>query len=444
MQSTALPEDDEILREFEMYTEEDLKMSEEERIEKLRLEIELLGGTIKDQERKTKIVTQQAAGEVNIKRLALGPPQVPGLETTSSNKSFPSTSFQEQETKKSSQSHFSAKKKTTKPSFDDDTILTRDQLTILVDELKEQILVLEDEGYYVEAEMIHFKIQELYFTEASKIEQAFNKACESLRLELLSVFALDMEAFDKTWSDKTSRYDRQAKDLVRSTLERQSVEYEKAYQILRSQLHLNKPKFSKAVLDQRSKILTLLKTKDYKLAEKARKELGPMELKEIDKFEKHQEEKLKKKMITVETKHKQEMEALHQRINSSKAQLERDRKLEHKKITQTQNNIFQEFENKMKRIQSLTRQFVTKLEGLITNNKKSVSSFFETLPKDLDTFHTTYTELIESLKREHERNYSHLYINQKNSSVNKSEMKTEESLLQVVHNNDNVIEIVSL
>ena len=414
-------------------TEEELDMSDEDKIEKLKKEIALLNGTIKEQEKKAKVVAQQLSGEP-VKKVSSSVPTKPTSElpssSTNTNASIvtpsktsaapvdlspSSVSSYRDETPSTITSPKSERKPLVNPirhsivQDPNDILFTQDQLSLLIEELEEQRLVLEEEGYFVQAEQVHQKIVDVYRKEAGKIELSFVKLGELLRIEIMSVLAMDMDAFDITWDQKQKLFENQSKELLKNTIERQKSELAQTERVLRSQLHVHKPKFSKNVLDQRAKIVTLVKSKEYRQAEAARKQLLPLEIKEIEQFEKNQEEKLKKKLVFVESRHRQEIEVLSQRILSGKRELEKMRKTHLISLTQQQNNVIQDFDNKYKKSLSQVKQFISKLDNIMTTKKKSISNFFNTLPRDVEGFKENFTSLLESLQKDHKKNYAHLY-----------------------------------
>ncbi|KAG2377973.1 hypothetical protein C9374_008595 [Naegleria lovaniensis] len=402
----------------------DLEMSEEERIEKLKKEIALLSGSIRDQELKAKAISQ-SPGSVpygNNKAFNTSDGLIIASLTTSGSVSSPRLFKNSLDTSSSTltvddladspfvkDSSLSPQKKGSQSSEVDKSyqyyLFTKNQLSLAVEELEEQRLVLEEEGYFTQAEQVHEKIKEIYKKEASKIEMSFVNVVNALKLELVSIMSKEMDAFEQVWKQKTSQFEAQAKDLLGNTAQRQNAELKQTEQVMRQQMHIHKPKFSKTVLEQRARVLTLVRTKNYKQAETLKNQLIPLELKEIEKFERHQEEKLKKKLSYVESRHKMEMDVLHQRIMSGRRELENIKRKELTAVTQQQTVIIQEFENKHRKALSQIKQFISKLEGIVSTKRRTVCNFFDTLPREIETFKTTYSNLLEQLKEDFKRNY---------------------------------------
>ncbi|KAF0976659.1 hypothetical protein FDP41_004558 [Naegleria fowleri] len=395
---------------------DDIEMSEEERIEKLKKEIALLSGSIKEQELKTKTVSQTFGPVQGNNKFTSpstngsfsSPPQAKANTLITSSPALTMDDLADSPLFVKVSSPSSEKKAPQASNVDksyQDFLFTKNQLSLVVEELEEQRLVLEEEGYFTQAEQVHEKIKEIYKKEASKIETSFVNVVNALKLELVSVMSMEMDAFEQVWKQKTAQFEGQAKELLRSCEQRQNDELKKTEQVMRQQMHIHKPKFSKTVLEQRARILTLVRTKNYKQAEMLKNQLIPLELKEIEKFEKHQEEKLKKKLSYVESRHKMEMDVLTQRIMSGRRELENIKRKDLNAITQQQTVIIQEFENKYKKALSQIKQFINKLEGVVSTKRRTTSNFFDTLPREIETFKTTYCNLLEQLKDDFKRNY---------------------------------------
>jgi hypothetical protein len=257
-----------------------------------------------------------------------------------------------------------------------DLPMSQDELAEIIEDLEEKRRNLEEEGFYLEAQQVMNKIKEVNLVEGQKFEILFKYIQHQALQEVLYRHRVEMLVFDEIWSEKVTEYERQAKEIILSSIERQKWERNETEQHIRSQLYQLKPKFSKQVLNMKSQLQRLVKQKMYEEADSLRRNLKPLELKEIAQFEQLQENKVQVKMNFVKNRHSQELEALKQRILKGKTELLHQKNQDQKRLEQSHANIMQEFTAKQKRVLTKTKQFIGKQSAvLLTSPRKSAVDF---------------------------------------------------------------------
>mmetsp|Transcript_5890 Transcript_5890/g.8619 ORF Transcript_5890/g.8619 Transcript_5890/m.8619 type:complete len:309 (+) Transcript_5890:528-1454(+) len=225
--------------------------------------------------------------------------------------------------------------------------------------LEAQRIELEEQGRYKEAQVIHNKLKQLSLLEGHKITKQVRSNHKQMQTDLVNQQTVEVDTFESVWSMKLEEYDKKAKEILLTTMDRQEWEAKETEQKIRQMLMMKKPKFSKKVLQYRTILKQLVKRKSYDEAEALRNQIKPLELKEMEKFQKSQEKTLKKKLTIVEKQHKMELEALTQRIQQGKNELLAQRQSDWKRLVQHHTNMMNEVTQKQKRILSNTKRIIS-------------------------------------------------------------------------------------
>jgi hypothetical protein len=355
-------EESDVLQHIIQQADNERQLSEEERIEQLKKEIEKFNLDVEQQENKIRVefegVSPSSGQKSNLRDL----PSAGAMGNVSSE----DKDFQQIVNERM---NFFLQQNPDETWVD--APLTTEQFYLRLEELEERQKEFEEQGLYLEAQQIMNQIKELNLVEGKKLEQQYHKNKRRAHQELQQKHVIEQQAFEEIWSGKLEEYDRQAKEIIIATLDRQKWEKQETEQHLRSQYLVQKPKFSKELLNSKVQMEKLVKQKMYTDAEDIRKNLRPRELQEIRAFEQGQEAKVQLKMKVVAQKHTQEIEALKQRIQKGKSELSAQKRLDKSRLDQQHQNAWLEFETKQKRLMARAKEYINKQSTvLLTSTRK--------------------------------------------------------------------------
>jgi hypothetical protein len=350
-------ETSDVLQHILQQQNEDRQLTDEERIEQLRKEIEMYNLSVEEQENK---IRTEFEGQSPIQRV-----------DTSQLTDFGDMSVVDKDFQQTVAERMEYYLKMNPDDSFTDQPLSTEQFYLKLEELEERQKEFEEQGLYLEAQQIMNQIKELNLVEGKKLEQQYHRNKRRSQQELQQRHIIEQQAFEEIWAGKLEEYDKQAKDIILSTLDRQKWEKTETEQHLRNQLLTQKPKFSKDLLNSKVQMEKLVKQKMYTDAEDIRKTLRNRELQEIRIFEQSQEAKVQHKMKVVTQKHVQEIEALKQRIQKGKSELSAQKRLDKQRLDQQHQNAWLEFENKQKRLMARAKEYINKQSTvLLTSARK--------------------------------------------------------------------------
>lgn len=209
------------------------------------------------------IPPSESASPTNL--LSAQPSLSPGLSEIKSTENAPLTL----DTNLSTFSDFKADKK--KKSVRD-SISVQD-IQVALEKLEVQRIELEECGDYLGAAHVMDQIKKLSLKQANLIKQQIVKKQNEKLKAMKEKHKKEIEEFEKIWSVKLAEYDKKAKEVIVSTMERQQFELKELTAHLRQECNMKRPKYSQEVLNLRRQMLILVKQKKYIEAEKIKRQI---------------------------------------------------------------------------------------------------------------------------------------------------------------------------
>lgn len=353
-------ENSNVLQHLFLQPDSEYQLSEDERIEQLRHEIELYDVSVEKQEQKIK---KEFGGINENNSKVIG--ELPTVATIGG------ISFEDKDFQKIVDERMSIFLKQNPEELLIEPPMTTEQFYLKLEELEERQKEFEEQGLYMEAQQVMNQIKELNLVEGRKVEQQYHKNKRRAYQELRQKHSIEQQAFEEIWDGKLEEYDKQAKEVILATLDRQKWEKKETDKHLRSQLLAQKPKFSKNLLNMKVQLEKVVKQKMYNEAEEIRKNIESRELQELRLFEQEQEAKIQQKMKIVAQKHAQEIEALKQRIQKGKSELAAQKRVDKSRLDQQHANAWLEFETKQKKLLARAKDYINKQSSVVLNSSRN-------------------------------------------------------------------------
>lgn len=158
-----------------------------------------------------------------------------------------------------------------------------------------------------------------------------------------------MFEFTNMWEEKFRDYDEKAEDAIHQIQKEHQQHYEEVESLVRSELAAKRMHYSRKVLNKREELERLLALRQYKEADRIRRDLSPMEEAEEFRFEESLNATLVSKIKSVRRSQEAKLEALKMRIVQGREDMMQQRRNDYFKLLLKHANGIEEAQQNVKR-----------------------------------------------------------------------------------------------